>query len=61
MLSDGKLSVSQLMHTTIPEAGFAFLSACETAKGDGRQPDQAVHLAAAMMFVGFKSIVGTMW
>lgn len=58
---DGRLTVSALMHLNIPEAFFAFLSACETAKGDAGLPDQAVHLAATMLFVGFPSVIGTMW
>jgi CHAT domain-containing protein len=60
-LSDGNLTVSQLMDLDLKDAFFAFLSACETAKGDENQPDQTVHLAAAMLFVGFRSIVATMW
>jgi CHAT domain-containing protein len=40
---------------------FAYLSACETAKGDAKQPDQVMHLAAAMLFAGFKHVVATMW
>jgi hypothetical protein len=60
-LSDGSLSISRLMDLDLKDAFFAFLSACETAKGDEKQPDQTVHLAAAMLFVGFRSIVGTMW
>jgi CHAT domain-containing protein len=60
-LSDGSLSISRLMDLDLQNAFFAFLSACETAKGDEKQPDQTVHLAAAMLFVGFRSIVGTMW
>lgn len=61
ILDGGRLTLSQLMDMQLPHAQFAFLSACETAKGDKNQPDQTVHLAAAMMFVGFKSVVGTMW
>jgi CHAT domain-containing protein len=60
-LSDGSLTVSRLMDLDLKDAFFAFLSACETAKGDEKQPDQIVHLAAAMLFVGFRSIVATMW
>lgn len=60
-LSDGILSVSRLMDLDLENAHFAFLSACETAKGDKKQPDQTVHLAAAMLFVGFKSVIATMW
>jgi CHAT domain-containing protein len=60
-LSDGKLTVSKLMNLNLDKAWFAYLSACETAKGDEEQPDQVVHLAAAMMHAGFKSVVATMW
>jgi CHAT domain-containing protein len=60
-LSDGSLTVTQLMKLDLKKAFFAFLSACETAKGDKRQPDQTVHLAATMLFVGFQSIVATLW
>jgi CHAT domain-containing protein len=55
------LSVSDLMKLDLKGAFLAFLSACETAKGDRDQPDQAIHLAATMLFVGFKSVVATMW
>jgi CHAT domain-containing protein len=60
-LSDGNLTVSRLMDLELKAAFFAFLSACETAKGDKKQPDQTVHLAAAMLFVGFRSVIATMW
>jgi CHAT domain-containing protein len=60
-LQDGDLTVSQLMKLNLKSAFLAFLSACETAKGDQKQPDQIVHLAATMLFVGFKSVIATMW
>jgi CHAT domain-containing protein len=60
-LSDGTLTVRQLMRLNMPRAFFAFLSACETAKGDQAQADQNLHLAATMLFVGYRSILGTMW
>jgi CHAT domain-containing protein len=61
-LSDSrKLTVSDLMELDLKRAHLAFLSACETAKGDKEQPDQAIHLAATMLFVGLTSVVGTMW
>jgi CHAT domain-containing protein len=53
-LRDGSLSVSRMMDLDLKNAFFAFLSACETAKGDEEQPDQIVHLAAAFMFVGYR-------
>jgi CHAT domain-containing protein len=60
-LSDKNLSISQLMNLNLKDSFFAFLSACETAKGDKKQPNQIVHLAAAMLFVRFRSVVATMW
>ncbi|KAJ7603472.1 hypothetical protein DFH06DRAFT_1022192 [Mycena polygramma] len=42
---------------------LAFLSACETAKGDETVPDEAMHrdLAATLLFAGFHGVVATMW
>jgi CHAT domain-containing protein len=60
-LPDGRLTIRTLMSLELPEALFAFCSACETAKGDSEQPDQTVHLAAVMLFVGFRSLVATLW
>jgi CHAT domain-containing protein len=61
LMQDGGFSVQDLMELNLPRAVLAFLSACETAKGDERVPDQAVHLAASMLFCGFRSVIGTMW
>jgi CHAT domain-containing protein len=60
-LHDGRLTISALMDLKLPKAMLAYLSACETAKGDKKQPDQAVHLAASMLFCGFRSVVAAMW
>jgi CHAT domain-containing protein len=60
-LGDGRLTIAKLMELKLENAFLAFLSACETAKGDKEQPDQAMHLADAMLFSGFKSVVATMW
>jgi CHAT domain-containing protein len=60
-LQDGDLTVSRLMELDLENAFLAFLSACETARGDAEQPDQTVHLAATMLFVGFRSVIATMW
>jgi CHAT domain-containing protein len=61
MLQDGMLTIEDIMSLSLPHAILAFLSACQTAKGDRNAPDQAVHLAASMLFCGFRSIIGTMW
>ncbi|KAJ7832226.1 CHAT domain-containing protein [Mycena olivaceomarginata] len=68
MLSDGRLKISQIMMKDDGEMdsrqrgmSLAFLSACETAKGDKATPDEVMHLAAGLMFSGFHSVVATMW
>jgi CHAT domain-containing protein len=55
------LTISDLSKLNIKHGFLAFLSACETAQGSTDQPDQAMHLAAAMFFAGFKSVIATMW
>jgi CHAT domain-containing protein len=61
LMQDGRFSIKDVMELNLPHAVLAFLSACETAKGDKQAPDQAVHLAASMLFCGFRSVIGTMW
>jgi CHAT domain-containing protein len=60
-LGDGRLTISKLKELKPNNAFMAFLSSCETAKGDDRHPDQAMHLAAAMLFAGFNNIIATKW
>jgi CHAT domain-containing protein len=46
----------------LPAAEFAFLSACHTAEvTEGSIIDEGLHLAAAVQYCGFRSVVGTMW
>jgi CHAT domain-containing protein len=61
MLHDGQLTIEDIMQLNLPQATLAYLSACQTAKGDRNAPDQAVHIAASMLFCGFRSIIGTLW
>jgi CHAT domain-containing protein len=60
-LQDGGLTIKALMDVRLQNPTLAFLSACETAKGAVEHPDEAVHLAASMMFCGFRSVIATMW
>ncbi|KAI0030332.1 CHAT domain-containing protein [Vararia minispora EC-137] len=61
LLHDGRLTLSDLIHESAAGGELAFLSACETAMGDSTIPDEAVHLAAGMLAVGYRGVVGTMW
>jgi CHAT domain-containing protein len=58
---DEDLTIQDLMKLDLKHAMLTFLSAWQTAKGSQDQPDQAVHLAASMLFCGFKSVIATMW
>ena len=60
-MRDDRLTVLKLMHLKMPHAFFAFLSACQSATGAEELPDETVGLATTMLFVGFRSVVGTMW
>jgi hypothetical protein len=40
---------------------FAFLSACQTAIGGTIGTDEAISLASAMQYAGWKHVVGTLW
>jgi CHAT domain-containing protein len=54
--------LGDLIKARLSNAEFAFLSACHTAAIDvDNTPDEAIHLAAALQFCGFRSVVGTLW
>jgi hypothetical protein len=61
VLSDGLLDLPRLMNIHVPDATFAFLSVCESAMGGKDPSDEATHLAATMLHMGFHSVVGTLW
>jgi CHAT domain-containing protein len=61
ILADGDLSTSEIMDMNLDNAFLAFLSSCETAKGDQNYADEVIHLAATMIFAGFTSVVASMW
>ncbi|KAG2344812.1 hypothetical protein BDR05DRAFT_1058692 [Suillus weaverae] len=61
VMKDEHLTLLDIMERDIPRAEFAFLSACHTAVGDEKTPDEVIHLAAGLQFSGFKSVVGTLW
>ncbi|VDC05882.1 unnamed protein product [Peniophora sp. CBMAI 1063] len=60
-LFDGPLTLSDLMGTIADDVELAFLSACQTAVGDEKTPEESAHLAAGMLAVGFKGVIATMW
>jgi CHAT domain-containing protein len=62
-MRDGPLAITDIIrpHLQNLQPEFAFLSACHTTVGHSSSPDEAIHLAAAMQFSGFRSVIGSMW
>lgn len=61
ILSDGRLTIARIMQHSVAGRALAFLSACETASGESNLPDENMHLAASMLFAGFRGVVATLW
>lgn len=61
VLHNGRLELSTIMKLGWKGADLAFLSACQTSEGDRSVPEEAVHLAAAMLNAGYRGVVATMW
>ena len=61
-LHNGKrLLLLDIIRSQLPDAEFAFLSGYHTAElTEESIADEVLHLAAAMHFCGFRSVVGTM-
>ena len=60
-LWDGTLTISDLIDQPSQHRDLAFLSACQTATGSVRHLDEAIHIAAAMQFLGYRHVIATMW
>ncbi|KAH0825948.1 TPR-like protein, partial [Lanmaoa asiatica] len=60
-LHDGHFTIQRIMRCELENPQFAYLSACHTTVGDEESPDEVIHLASAMQFAGFRSVIGTMW
>jgi CHAT domain-containing protein len=56
-----RLKLHDLSALSRPRGGLAFLSACQTAMGNEHLSDEAIHMAAGMLFAGYGGVVGTMW
>ncbi|KAF5338678.1 hypothetical protein D9758_018028 [Tetrapyrgos nigripes] len=60
-LYNGRLKLQDLMCLSLENVELAFLSASQTAAGNENLPEEAVHLAAGMLAVGYPSVIATMW
>jgi hypothetical protein len=60
-LWDATLTITDLAAQPAQRRDLAFLSACQTATGSARHLDEAIHLAAAMQFLGYRHVIATLW
>ncbi len=60
-LHDGHLTVADLSRLRLDHAQFAYLSACDTARGGLRLPDEALHLGGALQLAGYQHVIATQW
>jgi tetratricopeptide (TPR) repeat protein len=59
-LWDGTLTVTGLSAQR-QKGEFAFLAACQTATGGVALPNEAISLAAAIHYAGYRHVVATLW
>jgi CHAT domain-containing protein len=57
-----RLKLLDIVNSRLPNAEFAFLSACHTAElTEESIADEGLHLTAALQYCGFRSVIGTIW
>ncbi|KAH8105041.1 CHAT domain-containing protein [Phellopilus nigrolimitatus] len=62
LFGEDRLTLLDIIRSNLPNAELAFLSACHSAEQTiGRAREEVLHLAAAVQFCGFRSVIGTMW
>lgn len=62
LYANERLELLDLIHARLPNAELAVLSACHAAAVDVQgTPDEVIHLAGALQFCGFRSVIGTLW
>ncbi|KAF9463815.1 CHAT domain-containing protein [Collybia nuda] len=61
ILYDGQLELQSILDINLPNAKFVYLSACETAMGDSKLVNEAMHLAGGFLAAGFQGAIGTLW
>jgi CHAT domain-containing protein len=60
-LHGGQLDLATITRKSLKNVELAFLSACQTAAGDEKLPNEAIHLAAGMIIAGYHTVIATMW
>jgi CHAT domain-containing protein len=60
LVQDGTLTVTDLSSQQY-RGDFAYLSGCKTAVGGVHLPDEAITLAAALHYTGYRHVIATLW
>ncbi|BCJ76947.1 hypothetical protein CS0771_64910 [Catellatospora sp. IY07-71] len=60
LVQDGTLTVTDLSSQQY-RGDFAYLSGCKTAVGGANLPDEAITLAAALHYTGYRHVIATLW
>jgi hypothetical protein len=58
---NARSTLEQLMRVDTSYAQLAYLSACDPAGMNKSRPDEGLNLVGTMIFVSFRSVIGTMW
>jgi tetratricopeptide (TPR) repeat protein len=61
LLDDQPLTLADISTLNLHEIDLAYLAACQTAAGDLKLLDEALHLAGALQLVGYRHVLATMW
>ena len=60
-LADGRLTIRDLIRRRLPEARFAYLSACATYQGAPTIPDEAVTVGTALCIADCQNVIAALW
>jgi CHAT domain-containing protein len=60
LVQDGALTVTDFSSQQY-QGDFAYLSGCKTAVGGTNLPDEAITLAAALHYTGYRHVIATLW
>jgi hypothetical protein len=60
LLTDGLLSVEDVLNQRLGPKELAILSACDTARSGVSFSDEPVHLASALQLAGYRHVIGTL-
>jgi tetratricopeptide (TPR) repeat protein len=61
LVSDGMVTVSDFISGNGSGGEWAFLAACKTATGGLTVTDEAITLTSALLYTGWRHVVGTLW